>query len=80
MFGFLLQKVLPDQNLQEKYIQESNLDYTIIRPSALTAGPISNYYLFGSNLIYNNRESLLKALITAYFVVMIATPFFALSP
>ncbi|WP_433896544.1 NAD(P)H-binding protein [Sphingobacterium mizutaii] len=38
MFGFLLKKVLPDQNLQEKYIQESNLEYTIIRPSALTAG------------------------------------------
>ena len=47
MFGFLLKRVLPDHNLQEKYIQESNLEYTIVRPSALTDGPISNSYQIG---------------------------------
>ena len=44
MFGFLLKKVLPDHNLQEKYIMESDLDYTIVRPSALTDGEISTNY------------------------------------
>lgn len=47
MFGFLLKKVLPDHNLQEQYIQQSNLDYTIIRPSALMNGAITNAYKVG---------------------------------
>lgn len=47
MFGFLLKKVLPDHNLQEKYIQQSNLNYTIIRPSALTNGAITDTYKIG---------------------------------
>lgn len=47
MFGFLLKRVLPDHNLQEKYIQESNLNYTIVRPGALTNGAITNAYKTG---------------------------------
>lgn len=47
MFGFILKRVLPDHNLQEKYIQQSNLDYTIVRPSALTNGLITNAYKIG---------------------------------
>lgn len=44
MFGFLLKRVLPDHNLQEQFIEKSLLDYTIIRPSALTNGEITNKY------------------------------------
>ena len=47
MFGFLLKKVLPDHNLQEQYIQQSNLDYTIVRPGALKNGAITNTYKIG---------------------------------
>lgn len=47
MFGFLLKRVLPDHNLQEQYIQQSNLDYTIVRPSALNNGTITNNYKIG---------------------------------
>lgn len=47
MFGFLLKRVLPDHNIQEKYIQESNLDYTIVRPSALTNETITDSYKVG---------------------------------
>jgi putative NADH-flavin reductase len=47
MFGFLLKRVLPDHNLQEQYIQRSNLDYTIVRPSALTNGTITDTYKVG---------------------------------
>lgn len=47
MFGFLLKRVLPDHNLQEQYIRQSNLDYTIVRPSALTNGAITNNYKIG---------------------------------
>lgn len=44
MFGFLLKRVLPDHNAQEKYIYQSGLDYTIVRPSALKDGPRSETY------------------------------------
>lgn len=47
MFGFLLKRVLPDHNLQEQYIQQSNLDYTIVRPGALTNGAVTNAYKIG---------------------------------
>ena len=44
MFGFLLKRVLPDHNLQEQFIKKSALNYTIVRPSALTDGEITNGY------------------------------------
>lgn len=47
MFGFLLKRVLPDHNLQEQYIRQSNVEYTIVRPGALTGGAITNAYKIG---------------------------------
>lgn len=47
MFGFLLKRVLPDHNRQEQFVQHSTLDYTIVRPSALTDGAITGNYKIG---------------------------------
>jgi putative NADH-flavin reductase len=47
MFGILLKKAFQDHKLQEKYILNSNLDYTIVRPSALMPGEIKNEYKIG---------------------------------
>lgn len=47
MFGMLLKKAFNDHKLQEEYIYNSDLDYTIVRPSALTDGMISNNYKVG---------------------------------
>ncbi len=47
MFGMLLKKAFQDHQLQEKYILNCNLDYTIVRPSALTEGEITNQYKIG---------------------------------
>lgn len=47
MFGMLLKKAFNDHKLQERYVRDSDLDYTIIRPSALTNGPTSNKYKVG---------------------------------
>ncbi|MFT2007494.1 SDR family oxidoreductase [Pontibacter sp. 13R65] len=47
MFGMLLKKAFQDHQLQEQYILRSNLDYTIVRPSALTDGVITNGYKIG---------------------------------
>src|SRR5690606_15822421 len=40
MFGMLLKRAFNDHKLQEEYIQNSKLDFTIVRPSALTNGAI----------------------------------------
>jgi putative NADH-flavin reductase len=52
MFGMLLKKVFQDHQLQETYILNSDLDYTIVRPSALTDGEITNKYKIGFDGTY----------------------------
>lgn len=47
MFGMLLKRAFQDHQLQEQFILNSNLDYTLIRPSALTDGEITNHYKVG---------------------------------
>jgi len=47
MFGFLLRKAFNDHQRQEKYILESGLDFTIVRPSAFTNGQSSGNYKIG---------------------------------
>lgn len=47
MFGWLLKKAFLDHRLQEKYVFESGLDYTIVRPSAFTDGVMANGYKVG---------------------------------
>ncbi|PRD48482.1 NAD(P)-dependent oxidoreductase [Sphingobacterium haloxyli] len=47
MFGMLLKRAFNDHKLQEEYIRNSKLDFTIVRPSALTNGAITNGYKIG---------------------------------
>jgi putative NADH-flavin reductase len=47
MFGMLLKRAFKDHQLQEEYVVASNLDYTLVRPSALTSGNIKNNYRIG---------------------------------
>lgn len=54
MFGILLKKAFKDHQLQEEYIMHSSLDYTIVRPSALTQGDIKNEYKIGFDGEYKN--------------------------
>lgn len=51
MFGWFLKEVYQDHELQEEYVQESGLDWTIVRPSAFTDGGITGQYKhgFGAN-------------------------------
>ena len=44
MFGFLLKKAFQDHKRQEQIITNSDLDYIIVRPSALTDGDITQNY------------------------------------
>lgn len=47
MFGFLLRKAFKDHKLQEDYIKESSLDFTIVRPSAFTDEPATRDFKVG---------------------------------
>lgn len=47
MFGMLLRKAHADTTLQEKYVKQSNLDWTIVRPGALSDGERTGHYRHG---------------------------------
>ncbi|MEO0687656.1 MAG: SDR family oxidoreductase, partial [Cyanobacteria bacterium J06649_11] len=47
MFGFLLRKVFADHQIQEEYVRQSDLDWTIIRPSAFIDGTRTGKYRHG---------------------------------
>ncbi|MGG6231257.1 NAD(P)-dependent oxidoreductase [Tenacibaculum sp. SDUM215027] len=54
MFGILLKKAFQDHKQQEQYIIKSDLDYTIVRPSAFVNGNITNAYKVGFDGTYKN--------------------------
>jgi putative NADH-flavin reductase len=47
MFGWFLKKVFMDHELQESYVRNSGLDWTIVRPAAFTEGPKTKQYREG---------------------------------
>lgn len=47
MFGFILRKVFADHQIQEKYVRQSDLDWTIIRPAAFIDGDRTGKYRHG---------------------------------
>ncbi len=44
MFGLLLRPAYEDHHTQEALVKQSNLDWTIVRPSAFTDGPKTGKY------------------------------------
>lgn len=47
MFGLLLRKAFADHVAQERFVKESGLDWTIVRPGAYTDGDLSGRYRHG---------------------------------
>ena len=47
MFGFILRKVFADHQIQEEYVRQSDLDWTIIRPAAFIEGTRTGKYRHG---------------------------------
>ncbi len=47
MFGLLLKKAFKDHKLQEEYIFQSKLDFTVVRPSAFTNDEATRTYKIG---------------------------------
>lgn len=58
MFGFILRKVFADHQRQERYVKQSHLDWTIVRPSAFIDGPKTGTYRHG--FPGNDKTSQLK--------------------
>ena len=58
MFGWFLKKVFLDHELQEEYVKNSGLDWTIIRPGAFTNGAKTGIYRHGFDA--NERKLQLK--------------------
>jgi len=47
MFGWFLKQVFLDHELQEKYVRDSRLSWTIVKPAAFTDGEKTGNYLHG---------------------------------
>lgn len=47
MFGLLLRPAFADHQRQEEIVKASDLDWTLVRPSAFTDGPATNQYNHG---------------------------------
>ncbi len=47
MFGWFLKQVFLDHELQEKYVRDSDLNWTIVKPAAFTDGVWTGKYLHG---------------------------------
>lgn len=58
MFGLLLKPVFKDHELQEKLVQASGLDWTIVRPSAFAEGQATN--AFKEDIATTERSLTLK--------------------
>jgi uncharacterized protein YbjT (DUF2867 family) len=69
MFGMLLKKAFQDHKVQEKYILDSSLDYTIVRPCAFTDGPIANTYSIGFDGSYKKLNLKISSKEVADFMI-----------
>jgi putative NADH-flavin reductase len=69
MFGWLLKKAFLDHELQEGYIMESDLDWTIIRPGALTDGPLTRQFRHGFDSKANGLKLKISLADTAWFML-----------
>ncbi len=58
MFGFLLREVFADHQLQENYVKQSHLDWTIVRPGAFVKGNRTGHYRHGFSS--NDKTTKLK--------------------
>jgi len=55
-FATLLWSARQDHEKQEAYVKDSNLDWTIIRPSGLTDSPLTGTYDVGENILAQTSQ------------------------
>jgi putative NADH-flavin reductase len=69
MFGMLLRKAYADHGVQEQYVMESDLDWTIVRPGALVDGPAAGDFLQGFSPTERNLTLKISLADLARFIV-----------
>ena len=61
IFPLLMKEEYEDKEAQEQLIQQSNLDWTIVRPARLTNGPRTGRYRMKAGLEFSWRSSISRA-------------------
>ncbi|NLR91742.1 NAD(P)-dependent oxidoreductase [Flammeovirga agarivorans] len=69
MFGWFLKKVFLDHELQEEFVKNSHLNWTIIRPSAFTDGNKTGKYLHGFSPTNKNTKLKIARADVADFII-----------
>jgi putative NADH-flavin reductase len=69
IFGILLKRAFLDHQLQEEYILNSNLNYTIVRPSALIDGESTNTFKIGFDGTYKKLSLKITRIEVADFMI-----------
>lgn len=70
MFGWFLKEAFEDHQQQEKYIKESSLDWTIVRPAAFTDGGVSKNYKHGFSGAEKNLSLKISRADVAMFMLL----------
>lgn len=69
MFGWFLKKVFLDHELQEDYVMNSDLDWTLVRPGAFTKGELTKDYQEGFNFTVKNLKLKISRADAAHFIL-----------
>ena len=69
MFGLLLKKAFQDHQVQEQYLLDSDLDFTIVRPSAFTDGEVTRNYKIGFDGSYKKLSLRISRADVADFMI-----------
>jgi len=69
MFGWFLKEVFLDHELQEQYVKNSGLDWTIIRPAAFTDGGKTGHYRHGFSANDNSLKLKISRADVADFIL-----------
>ena len=69
MFGALIRPIFKDHELQEKLVQASSLDWTIVRPSAFRDYPADGNYEVGFSSTAKGLKLVISKQDIAKFIV-----------
>lgn len=73
----LLKTIYEDKDLQEQHIEESDLDWVIVRPAGLTNGPKTGDYLILTHLEGITAKRISRADVAHFMVQELAQPDFS---
>ena len=73
MFGFILRKVFADHERQEQFVQQSDLDWTIVRPGAFIEGPLTGEYKHGFSSTETTKLAITHADVADFLLKQLST-------